>query len=94
MLSVSGLSPARADYYVEQVAAGLDEYYTGDQAEPGRWAGTAAERLGLQGLVTARSVPALARRGAPGHGRAARCTEDDVGARSGASTCVSAPPSP
>lgn len=39
MLSVSGLSPARANYYVEQVAAGLDEYYTGDQAEPGRWAG-------------------------------------------------------
>ena len=52
MLSIAALSPARADYYVRQVAEGLDEYYTGDQAEPGRWAGKAAERLGLSGVVT------------------------------------------
>ena len=52
MLSIAALSPARADYYVQQVAEGLDEYYTGDQAEPGRWTGKAAERLGLTGLVT------------------------------------------
>lgn len=52
MLSIAALSPARADYYVQQVAEGLDEYYTGDQAEPGRWAGKASERLGLSGVVT------------------------------------------
>jgi conjugative relaxase-like TrwC/TraI family protein len=52
MLSIAALSPGRADYYVQQVAEGLDEYYTGDQAEPGHWAGQAAERLGLSGRVT------------------------------------------
>ena len=52
MLSIAALSPGRADYYVHQVAEGLDEYYAGDQAEPGRWAGQATDHLGLSGRVT------------------------------------------
>jgi len=52
MLSIAALSPGRADYYVQQVAEGLDEYYIGDQAEPGHWAGQATARLGLSGRVT------------------------------------------
>ncbi|HYA45304.1 MAG TPA: MobF family relaxase, partial [Acidimicrobiales bacterium] len=53
MLSIGKLTPGRADYYVEQVQAGQDEYYTGDQAEPGHWVGKAAGRLGLEGEVSA-----------------------------------------
>lgn len=52
MLSIGKLTPGRADYYVEQVHAGADEYYTADQSEPGRWAGKAAARLGLEGRVS------------------------------------------
>ena len=53
MLSIGKLNPARADYYVEQVQAGRDEYYTADQAEPGYWVGRAAPLLGLEGNVDA-----------------------------------------
>jgi conjugative relaxase-like TrwC/TraI family protein len=93
VLSVSGLSPARADYYVEQVAAGFDEYYTGDQAEPGRWAGSAAERLGLGGLVTPEAFRRLLDAEHPGTGEALgipRTTSARVG---GFDLCFSAPKS-
>ena len=93
MLSVSGLSSARADYYVEQVAAGFDEYYTGDQAEPGRWAGSAAERLGLEGLVTPDAFRRLLDAEHPGTGEPLdipRTTSARVG---GFDLCFSAPKS-
>ena len=49
MLSIAKLSAGRAEYYLEQVHSGADEYYTADQAEPGYWTGKAAGRLGLGG---------------------------------------------
>src|ERR1700688_851156 len=52
MLSIGKLTPGRAEYYVEQVHAGADEYYTADQAEPGHWTGKAAALLGLEGEVS------------------------------------------
>jgi conjugative relaxase-like TrwC/TraI family protein len=52
MLSIAKLSTGRAEYYLEQVHSGADEYYTADQAEPGYWTGKAAERLGLAGVVS------------------------------------------
>jgi conjugative relaxase-like TrwC/TraI family protein len=51
MLSIAKLSAGRAEYYLEQVHAGADEYYTPDQTEPGHWTGKAAELLGLVGQV-------------------------------------------
>jgi len=52
MLSIAKLSTGRAEYYLEQVHAGADEYYTADQAEPGYVTGKAAARLGLGGQVS------------------------------------------
>ena len=52
MLSIAKLGAGRAEYYLEQVHSGADEYYTADQAEPGHWTGKAAERLGLGGEVS------------------------------------------
>jgi conjugative relaxase-like TrwC/TraI family protein len=39
------------DYYLEMVAEGLEEYYTGAREAPGLWVGNSAERLGLSGEV-------------------------------------------
>lgn len=59
MLSIGKLTAGRADYYVEQVQAGADEYYTSDQAEPGYWVGRGSARLGLQGQVIADAFRAV-----------------------------------
>lgn len=60
MLSIGKLTPGRADYYVEQLPAGRDEYYlAGEQDGAARWLGSAAGRLGLDGEVTADAFRAL-----------------------------------
>jgi hypothetical protein len=51
-----------ADYLLNAVAAGRENYYTGAVAEgepPGRWYGTGATELGLAGLVDAQDMRAL-----------------------------------
>ena len=54
MLSIGKLSPGRADYYLDTVAKGAEEYYLGSGEAPGRWFGGGAERLNLDGLVRGR----------------------------------------
>jgi conjugative relaxase-like TrwC/TraI family protein len=93
VLSMKGLSPGRADYYVEQVTAGMDEYYTGDQAEPGRWAGSAAARLGLQGLVTAEAFRRLLDAEHPGTGEPLGIPRTTAARVGGFDLCFSAPKS-
>lgn len=56
MLSIGKLSPGRADYYLDTVAKGAEEYYLGSGEAPGRWAGHGAERLGLDGTVGANAL--------------------------------------
>ena len=51
MLSIGKLAPGRADYYLDTVARGAEEYYIGSGEAPGRWLGRGAERLGLTGDV-------------------------------------------
>ena len=41
------------DYYLSQVASGVEDYYLGNGEAPGQWTGTAAGRLGLHGQVDA-----------------------------------------
>jgi conjugative relaxase-like TrwC/TraI family protein len=51
-----------ADYLLNAVATGRENYYTGAVAEgepPGRWYGAGAEALGLRGLVDAQDMQAL-----------------------------------
>jgi conjugative relaxase-like TrwC/TraI family protein len=51
MLSLGKLAPGQQRYYLETVADGAEEYYTGAKEVPGEWTGRSAERLGLAGEV-------------------------------------------
>lgn len=53
MVSVGKLAtgPTAGRYYVEQVAQGREDYYTGAGEAPGRWIGTGSVRVGLAGRV-------------------------------------------
>jgi len=47
VLSLGKVRLSGESYYLNAVADGIDEYYRGVGEAPGRWAGTAAEPLGL-----------------------------------------------
>ncbi len=53
MLSLGKLAPGQQQYYVDTVAGGAEEYYTGAREAPGQWIGGASSRLGLEGEVDA-----------------------------------------
>ncbi len=57
MLRVSKLTDA--EYVLEQVAGGLEDYYLGKGEAPGVWAGSLAARFGLEGVVDADGLRAL-----------------------------------
>lgn len=50
-MSIGKLGPGRADYYLDVVAKGAEEYYVGSGEAPGRWIGQGAPLLGLSGEV-------------------------------------------
>ena len=51
MLSLGKLAPGQQQYYLDTVAKGAEEYYTGAKETPGQWVGRSTERLGLTGEV-------------------------------------------
>jgi conjugative relaxase-like TrwC/TraI family protein len=53
MLSIGklGVGPTAGRYYVEQVAQGREDYYSGEGEAPGTWLGAGARLLGLGGHV-------------------------------------------
>lgn len=53
MLSVGKLALGQQQYYLDTVARGLEEYYTGAKEAPGVWVGSGSARLGLAGEVDA-----------------------------------------
>lgn len=53
MLSLGKLAPGQQQYYLDTVARGAEEYYTGAKEAPGQWAGGGSARLGLDGEVDA-----------------------------------------
>jgi conjugative relaxase-like TrwC/TraI family protein len=57
MLRISKLTDA--EYVLEQVAGGLEDYYLGRGEAPGVWAGALAARFGLEGVVGADELRAL-----------------------------------
>jgi len=59
VLSLGKLAPGQQQYYVDTVARGAEEYYTGDKEAPGQWIGAAAPRLGLDGEVDAEALAHL-----------------------------------
>jgi conjugative relaxase-like TrwC/TraI family protein len=53
VLSLAKLGVDGAGYYLDQVVAGAEEYYTGAGEAPGVWRGAWAADVGLDGLVDA-----------------------------------------
>ena len=53
MLSLGKLAPGQQAYYLDTVARGAEEYYTGAKEAPGQWMGAGAALLGLNGEVNA-----------------------------------------
>jgi conjugative relaxase-like TrwC/TraI family protein len=51
VLSIGKLGQGQESYYLESVAQGIEDYYTGAGEAPGRWKGTAARALGMDGEV-------------------------------------------
>jgi conjugative relaxase-like TrwC/TraI family protein len=51
VLSLGKLAAGQQQYYEQEVARGLDEYYSGEKEAPGQWMGQATGRLGLKGEV-------------------------------------------
>jgi conjugative relaxase-like TrwC/TraI family protein len=51
MLSIGRVGPAGAGYYTTHIARGSEDYYLGAGEAPGRWYGTGAGLLGLDGQV-------------------------------------------
>lgn len=93
MLSIGKLTPGRADYYVEQVHAGQDEYYMSDQAERGYWTGRAAARLGLEGDVGAEAFRRVLDGCHPGSGEPLGAPSTTANRVAGFDLCFSAPKS-
>src|SRR3546814_21000259 len=56
VLSLGKLAPGQQEYYIDTVARGAEEYYTGAKEAPGQWVGAAAGRLGLEGRSEERRV--------------------------------------
>ena len=59
MLSVWKLRVGAEDYYLSQVARGLEDYYSGRGETVGTWTGTGADALGLSGEVDPADLRAL-----------------------------------
>ena len=59
MLSLGKLAPGQQQYYLDTVASGAEEYYTGAKEAPGEWHGAASVRLGLSGEVEADKLAAV-----------------------------------
>jgi len=52
MLSIGKLGTGQEMYYLEKVAEGAEDYYSGKGEVPGKWIGDGAAELGLSGEIT------------------------------------------
>ncbi len=59
MLSIGKLGAGQERYYLDKVAEGAEDYYTGEGEAEGKWLGDAALELGLSGTVEAEQLTAM-----------------------------------
>jgi len=59
MLSIGKLGTGQEMYYLEKVAEGAEDYYSGEGEVAGQWMGDAAAELGLSGEVEADQLTAM-----------------------------------
>ena len=96
MLSIGKLGIGQERYYLDKVAEGAEDYYSGEGEAEGQWIGDAAESLGLDGEVGADQLtamltgrnpadgePLLGLRGVPGQGRGPRLRSHLLGPQVG-----------
>lgn len=59
MLSIGKLGAGQERYYLDKVAEGAEDYYSGEGEAKGQWKGDAARGLGLEGAVAPDQLPAM-----------------------------------
>jgi conjugative relaxase-like TrwC/TraI family protein len=59
MLSIGKLGTGQESYYLEKVAEGAEDYYSGEGEAEGYWLGEAARDLGLEGKVEGEQLTAM-----------------------------------
>ncbi len=59
MLNIGRLGAGRDAYYLDAVASGVEDYYTGAGEAPGTWVGSGCATLGLEGQVDAETLRAV-----------------------------------
>ncbi len=59
MLSIGKLGKGQERYYLDKVAEGAEDYYSGEGEAAGYWLGDAAEELGLEGHVEPKQLIAM-----------------------------------
>ena len=69
VLSIAKLGRGQEAYYLDSVAAGVEDYYLGAGEAPGRWVGSASSDLELSGTVAADDLRAVLGGSEPGTGR-------------------------
>jgi conjugative relaxase-like TrwC/TraI family protein len=94
MLSIGklGAGPTAGRYYVEQVAQGREDYYSGEGEAPGAWLGTGAHDLGLGGEVDEGGIERLLSARDPASGAELR-TPPSAGAVAGVDLTFKSPKS-
>ena len=68
MLTIGKLGAGQEAYYLDKVAQGTEDYYSGEGEGEGRWTGDAAAELGLEGDVGADQLTAMLTGGNPADG--------------------------
>ncbi len=59
MLSIGKLGTGQENYYLEKVAEGAEDYYSGEGEAKGQWMGDAAAELGLFGEIDPKQLTAM-----------------------------------
>src|ERR671910_2101749 len=59
MVSIGKLGKGQEIYYLDSVAGGADDYYSGEGEAPGRWTGSGSAELGLEGQVEREQLAAV-----------------------------------
>jgi len=59
MISIGKLGAGQENYYLEKVAEGAEDYYSGEGEAQGEWMGDGAEELGLFGEIDPKQLTAM-----------------------------------
>jgi conjugative relaxase-like TrwC/TraI family protein len=59
MISIGKLGAGQENYYLEKVAEGAEDYYSGEGEAQGQWMGDGAEELGLSGEIEPKQLTAM-----------------------------------